>query len=186
MLYFYPILFLKDERRRQKRILEIGLSERLRAIFRTKSRILEIGSWERALMKILVLNETIQKARSVTANAKNKEQRTNYRGNPYATTLKETPNISIFMSVLKIVVLHRTIQNMQSITAKFAGGKGPWRIRFKFVKKILKVYQIKGASSFVIYLNALLRLYCCKLSWTDFWKRPPVRYTAKIWRNICN
>ena len=41
MLYFHPILFLKDEKRRRKRNLEIGLSERQLTILGTKNRIFE-------------------------------------------------------------------------------------------------------------------------------------------------
>ena len=52
MLYFHPTLSLKHGKHRQKRKLEIGLSERLRPIFGTKSQILEIRSCERALTSV--------------------------------------------------------------------------------------------------------------------------------------
>ena len=44
--------------------------------------------------------------------------------------------------------------------------------------ELFRFYQ--GASSFMIYLNALLSLHCCKLIWTEFWERLLVKYTAKI------
>ena len=58
MLYFHLILFLKDERRRQKQNLKIGPSQRLRPIFGTKNWILEFGSCERAftVQEIVTIN----------------------------------------------------------------------------------------------------------------------------------
>ena len=49
MLYFHSTLFLKGERRQQKRKYKIGPFEHLRPVFGTKNRILEIGLSERAL-----------------------------------------------------------------------------------------------------------------------------------------
>ena len=51
MLYCHLIRFLKGERRRPKCMLETGPSERLRPVFGTKNRILEIESYELALTK---------------------------------------------------------------------------------------------------------------------------------------
>ena len=66
MLYFHLTFFLKDERPQQKWNLEIGPSERLRSIFGTNNRILEVGSCERAFKVVTTPSLQMSAAMSAT------------------------------------------------------------------------------------------------------------------------